>query len=160
MVQRVRFLIRHEGGHHGEIPASCNVPSARTWDAGRVLNRCLIVDDSLSFLEAARVLLEREGLEVVGVASTGAEALERAATSQPDVVLVDVMLGEESGLDVARRLADDALGDGAVVVLISTHDQDDVANLIAGSGTAFLPKSGLSAGAIREIAARGGEEER
>jgi DNA-binding NarL/FixJ family response regulator len=159
MVQRIPFLIRHEARSGGGIPASSNALNSPTWDAGRVINRCLIVDDSPSFLEAARVLLEREGLEVVGVASTGAEALEQAATSQPDVVLVDVMLGEESGLDVARRLAEDALGDEAVVVLISTHGEDDVADLIGGSGIALLPKSELSAGAIRELAAWAHDED-
>jgi len=45
----------------------------------------LIVDDNGSFLDAARVLLEREGLSVVGVASTGAEALRRAEELSPDV---------------------------------------------------------------------------
>ena len=70
--------------------------------------RCLIVDDNKSFLEAARVLLEREGLTVAGVASTGAEALRQAETLRPDVVLVDISLGDESGFDLARRLVEDA----------------------------------------------------
>ena len=56
------------------------------------------------FLEAARVLLQREGVEVVGVASTSAETLRRAAQLRPDVVLVDIMLGRESGFDLTRRL--------------------------------------------------------
>jgi len=55
--------------------------------------RCLIVDDSRRFLEAARSLLEREGIAVVGVASTSAEALRRAEELKPDVALVDVDLG-------------------------------------------------------------------
>ena len=57
----------------------------------------LIVDDSRLFLEAARVLLEREGLRVVGVAVTAAQALRRAAELRPDVVLVDIMLGVRAG---------------------------------------------------------------
>ena len=68
--------------------------------------RCLIVDDNASFLEAASTLLEREGLAVAGVASTGDEGLQRANELEPDVVLLDVSLGAESGLDVARRLAE------------------------------------------------------
>ena len=51
--------------------------------------RCLIVDDNPSFLVAARVLLERQGLTIAGVASTGAEALRQAETLRPNVVLVD-----------------------------------------------------------------------
>ena len=113
--------------------------------------RCLIVDDNPSFLVAARVLLERQGLTIAGVASTGAEALRQAETLQPNVVLVDISLGKESGLDLARRLiADDP--DGAAVILISTRVEEDVADLIAGSPAAgFLTKSELSASAILRI---------
>jgi DNA-binding NarL/FixJ family response regulator len=115
--------------------------------------RCLIVDDNHSFLEAARVLLEREGLTVAGVASTGAEALRQATTLRPDVVLVDISLGDESGFDLARRLAEDDPGYEATVLLISTLAEEDVADLIAeGPAAGFVPKSELSASAIRRIA--------
>jgi len=69
--------------------------------------RCLIIDDNKSFLDAARMLLEREGLIVAGVASTVDEGLRQAASLRPDVALVDISLGEESGLELARRLAED-----------------------------------------------------
>ena len=113
--------------------------------------RCLIVDDNPSFLVAARVLLERQGLTIAGVASTGAEALRQAETLRPNVVLVDISLGKESGLDLARRLiADDP--DGAAVILISTRVEEDVADLIADSpAVGFLTKSELSASAILRI---------
>ena len=65
----------------------------------------LIVDDNWLFAEAARDRLEREGLRVVGVAATSAEALRRAAELRPEVVLVDIVLGGESGFELARRLA-------------------------------------------------------
>jgi CheY-like chemotaxis protein len=55
--------------------------------------RCLIVDDSPRFLAAARGLLERQGIAVVGVASSGAEALRRVAELRPDVTLLDIDLG-------------------------------------------------------------------
>jgi DNA-binding NarL/FixJ family response regulator len=114
--------------------------------------RCLIVDDNQSFLDAARVLLEREGLAVAGVASTSDEALRQVATLRPDVVLVDISLGKESGLDLARRLAEGRVGSEPAVVLISTRAEADVADLIAASPTAgFLPKTELAASAIRRI---------
>ena len=117
----------------------------------------LIVDDSRLFLQAARVLLEREGLRVVGVAVTAAQALRRAAELRPDVVLVDIMLGGESGFDLARRLAGHDQGGGAAVILISTYAEADFADLIADSpATGFLSKGELSAHAIRRIADRGG----
>jgi DNA-binding NarL/FixJ family response regulator len=52
--------------------------------------RCLIVDDSPRFLEAARGLLEREGIVVVGVAPNGADAVRLAVELRPDVCLVDI----------------------------------------------------------------------
>jgi DNA-binding NarL/FixJ family response regulator len=114
--------------------------------------RCLVVDDSRCFLDAARVLLEREGLTIVGVASTGPEALREAKALRPDVVLVDISLGDESGFDVARQLVEDSRAGGASVILISTHTEADFADLIAESPVAgFVSKSELSASAIRTI---------
>lgn len=112
------------------------------------------MDDNEAFLEAVRVLLEREGLSVAAVASTYAEALDLIETLRPDVVLVDVFLGEESGLELARHLAEDGYGQGdaATVILISTHAEADLADLIAASPAAgFLSKTELSAKAIRRI---------
>jgi len=113
--------------------------------------RCLIIDDNQSFLAAARVLLEREGLTIAGVASTGDDALRQTEALRPDVALVDVSLGAESGIDLAQRLIQDR-GSDAVVVLISTRAKHEVADLIEErSPIAFLPKSELSAAAIRRI---------
>jgi CheY-like chemotaxis protein len=115
--------------------------------------RVLIVDDSRSFLEAARALLEREGLTVAAVATSGAEALRCVEAYRPDVVLVDISLGEESGLDLARRLVEQGQNHGPTVILISTHGESEFADLIAASPAAgFLPKEDLSAGAIHRIA--------
>jgi len=114
--------------------------------------RCLIVDDSQPFLEAAQVLLEREGLNVAGLATTSSEAFRQAKTLRPDVVLVDISLGEENGFDLARRLVEDGAGVDATVVMISTRAVEDVADLLAESPAAgFLPKTELSAAAIRRI---------
>lgn len=118
--------------------------------------RCLIVDDHRPFLDAARLLLEREGLAVVGVALNGAEALNAAEELRPDVVLVDVSLGAESGFDVTRSLLAREDGDGAVVVLISTRSEGELTELIAESPAAgFLSKAELSAQAIRRLVAPG-----
>jgi DNA-binding NarL/FixJ family response regulator len=114
--------------------------------------RVLIVDDNEPFLEAACVLLEREGVHVVGVASTSVETLRQVARLRPDVVLVDVMLGRESGFELARRLDEEGAFDGGAVILISTHAEADVVDLIAESpAVGFLPKSELSADAIDRI---------
>ena len=114
--------------------------------------RVLIVDDSDLFLDSARVLLEREGLTVAGVASTGAEARRHVQSLQPQVVLVDIALGKENGFDLVVSLTEDGLGDEAVVILISTRSAEDFADRIAASPAAgFLTKGELSAPAIRRI---------
>jgi DNA-binding NarL/FixJ family response regulator len=113
--------------------------------------RCLIVDDNTSFLAAAKSLLEREGLEVVGVVSTSRDALRAAEELRPDVVLVDLVLGDESGLELAASLA--AADPDVSVILISTHSEADFAELIeAAPAAGFLPKSELSADAISTLA--------
>ena len=110
----------------------------------------LIVDDNSLFLDAARGLLEREGMRIVGVASTSAAALRSAEELRPEIVLVDIVLGPESGFELARRLAES--DGGSAVILISTHSEADFADLIAESPAAgFLPKSELSADGIRRI---------
>jgi CheY-like chemotaxis protein len=116
--------------------------------------RCLLVDDNDAFLETARLLLEREGLTVVGVASSIAEALRQARALRPDVILVDIRLGNESGFTLARLLARDDQG-GADVILISTGAEADYVELIAESPAAgFLAKSELSAWEIGRILGR------
>jgi CheY-like chemotaxis protein len=115
----------------------------------RNITRYLIVDDNGHFIAAARELLEREGVTVVGVASTSTEALRLAAELRPDVILVDIDLGEESGFALAERVAADG---SAPVVLISAYSEFEFADLIASSPAAgFLSKSELSAIAVSEL---------
>jgi two-component system, NarL family, nitrate/nitrite response regulator NarL len=121
-------------------------------EAGLVALRCLLVDDNMAFLASASRLLDAQGIEVVGLASSGSEAIRLAAAHEPDVVLVDVQLGAEDGLALTRRLVD---GDRALrVILISTHSEDDLGDLVCESAAVgFLPKSALSAEAISELLA-------
>jgi DNA-binding NarL/FixJ family response regulator len=119
---------------------------------------CLIVDDNQPFLRAARVLLEREGLVVVGVASESDEAVRQVETLHPNVVLVDIFLGAESGLDLAQRLSATFPHDGLTVILISTHSRLDAGVLIATStANGFVPKAELSAAAVRAVVEANGD---
>jgi DNA-binding NarL/FixJ family response regulator len=112
--------------------------------------RVVLVDDNAGFLDAARGLLEREGLAVVGVASTGAEALALVDGHDPDVVLVDVDLGDESGFDVAEGLC--RTGRRWPVILISADSEADLEDLIDSSAAiGFVSKSRLSAITIVEL---------
>jgi DNA-binding NarL/FixJ family response regulator len=116
--------------------------------------RCLIVDDNEPFLEIAAASLAGDDLDVLGTARTSVEALRQVAEQRPDVVLVDINLGEESGFELARKLVEHFPQLASGVVLISTRAERDFGGLIKASPAAgFLPKTQLSAKAVRELVA-------
>jgi CheY-like chemotaxis protein len=107
--------------------------------------RSLIVDDNAHFLRAASDLLTREGITVVGVASTVEEGVRRAEELRPDITLVDIDLGGESGFDLVERISSPS-------ILISAYAEGDVAELVAASpALGFLGKSELGAAGIRRL---------
>jgi len=117
--------------------------------------RCLIVDDNRGFLEVGRILLEGDGMEVVGVARSVAHGIARARELEPDVILVDVDLGNDSGVELARRLARELDGSGGKVILMSAHGEEEITDLIEdGLAIGFLPKHALSRRAIEDVLAR------
>ncbi|WP_239155166.1 response regulator transcription factor [Amycolatopsis sp. FDAARGOS 1241] len=117
--------------------------------------RCLIVDDSPDFLAAARRLLEREGVTVAGVASDSAGALRSVEDLRPEVVLVDIDLGGESGLELVGKLDRTPAGGESRIIVISTHAEEDYHDVIAaGPAAGFLSKSSLSARAIHQLLER------
>lgn len=129
-------------------------PVGGACDARAVRPRCLIVDDNRSFLDVAAASLTGADLEVVGTATTSADALRCVAEQQPDVVLVDINLGEESGFELARRLIERFPQLAAGVVLISSRAEDDFGGLVKQSPAAgFIPKLQLSAQAVLQLMA-------
>jgi CheY-like chemotaxis protein len=85
------------------------------------------------------------------VATTGVEALRQAEKHNPDVILVDVDLGDESGFDVAERLSP-ASRPRRPVVLISAYPEEDLVDLIdASAAIGFVSKPRLSAQAITDL---------
>ena len=113
--------------------------------------RCLLVDDNEAFVETARRVLEANGVLVTGTAANTAEAVLRVSELRPDLILIDVMLGNENGFDLARRLAELDARDPAVI-MISSGTEDDYADLMAEtSALGFLTKSKLSAEGIRRL---------
>jgi DNA-binding NarL/FixJ family response regulator len=123
--------------------------------------RCLIVDDNASFLEEMRGLLTEQGLDVVGGAGSAADAHRQITELRPDVALIDIDLGRESGFELTRQLRAEA-GEAAVpkLILISTHDEAEYSDLItASSAIGFLAKADLSAATIRRMLAAGNGSE-
>ena len=112
--------------------------------------RCVIVDDNAIFAATAAKFVGRDGITVVAVASTSAEAMSCVAELKPDVTIVDVYLGGESGFDLAEQLADGSIT--SPVILTSTHSEQEFADMIAASAAlGFVAKAALSPDAIRDL---------
>ena len=110
----------------------------------------LIVDDHGSFRAGARRLLEAGGLEVIGEAADAASALAQVERLRPELVLLDIDLGADSGFDVARRLT--AGEGGPAVILISSHEYSDFGGEIAACGaTGFVAKDELSIASVCRV---------
>ena len=118
--------------------------------------RCLIVDDSADFRDAASAMLERAGISVVGKASNSAEALRYYEDLHPDVALVDIDLGGEDGFALAELLDRvSATSTTLAIILVSTYAESDLEEMInASPAVGFLQKFSLSPDAIRELAER------
>jgi DNA-binding NarL/FixJ family response regulator len=118
--------------------------------------RCIIVDDNRALLRTVSCLLETQGMSVVGTATTTREALSLMQELKPDVMLVDIVLGPESGFELVRNLIGSGDAGRAQAILISTHDEEDFADLIAASpAVGFIPKANLNAESIRTLLAPG-----
>jgi len=128
----------------------------RTCSSGILMTvtlRCLLVDDSPHFLEAASKLLEGQGFDVA-CASTSAEAVARVRELEPDVAIVDIDLNGESGFDLARQLAGTSDAAPTSTILTSTHSESDFADLVAVTPVlGFIAKDNLSAGVVEDFLA-------
>jgi DNA-binding NarL/FixJ family response regulator len=114
--------------------------------------RVLIVDDHPSFRRFATKLLETAGFSVVGEAEDGASALAAARRLRPELVLLDVLLPDMSGLAVAEALAG---GDShhPRVLLVSSRSASELGPALEESPAAgFLTKSELTAEALAALA--------
>ncbi len=103
----------------------------------------LIVDDHPSFRRLARRLFEEAGFTVVGEAEDGQSALDSARALRPDLVLLDVMLPDISGIELAERLPPEVS-----VLLVSSRSAEDLA---IGSRR-FLRKDELTLDRLRAVA--------
>ena len=105
--------------------------------------RVLIVDDHVSFRRLAGRVLSQAGFTVVGEAASAAAALTAAAALEPDVVLLDIVLPDRSGLAVAEQLR--SCSRPPRVVLTSSRSRSDFgAGYRWPDGCEFVPKHQLT----------------
>jgi len=114
--------------------------------------RILIVDDhEVVRVGLSSLLGSQPGMEVVGVAGTAEEALEKVGALSPDVVLLDIRLGTASGLDVSRELQK-LEREVRVLVLTSYADDQVIVDAISAGADGFLLKEINRDGLIDAIA--------
>jgi two-component system, NarL family, nitrate/nitrite response regulator NarL len=101
--------------------------------------RVVVADDHPAFLLGLRLGLEEAGLDVVGAAHDGDEALELLFALRPEAAVLDIRMPGRSGLDVARRVLAEGLGT-AVVVLTTYHDAATRREAFEAGVRAFLSK--------------------
>lgn len=135
-------MIRFEGFSDNAVMVSPHRPPLR----------CVIVDDNRDFIAAATTLLQSEGFVVVGMAHTIPDALHCLHEVCPDVTLIDVHLGEESGFELADKIAHTFALCSVPTILISARAEREFAGRITASpAVGFLPKTGLSGPAIKRL---------
>ena len=110
----------------------------------------LIVDDHPTFRRFARRLLEEAGFVIVGEAADGAHAIDAARDLRPSIVVLDVLLPDRSGLEIAAELARSR--DPPAVVLTSSRSADDLGvALLDAPARGFIPKESFTSAALMEL---------
>ena len=112
--------------------------------------RVLLADDHTLVRQGLKAFLERQGFQVVGEASNGEEALRMAATTKPDIVLMDISMPVLNGLDAARELVKSS--PKAKVVILTKHDGDQyVADALRAGVRGYVLKSQVADDLVHAI---------
>jgi DNA-binding NarL/FixJ family response regulator len=117
---------------------------------GTGLLRVMVVDDHPIWREAIERDLRAAGLDVVGAAGDGEQALRRMAAARPDVVVLDLRLPVLDGVETSRRIAAEHPG-VRVLVLSASGEEGDVLAAIKAGATGYLVKSASSAELVEAV---------
>ncbi len=117
----------------------------------------MIVDDQPPFRAAARAVLARvDGFELVAEAESGEQAVAEGTRLCPDLVLMDINMGEIDGIEATRRLVE--VSPATKVILVSTYGLDDLPPHARTSGAvAYVNKDELSPRLVRRLWESGGD---
>ena len=102
--------------------------------------RAMIVDDHALFRRGLEMVLDSEpDIELVGQASDGAEAVEKAAESLPDVVLMDIRMPRSSGIEACRAMKE-AAPSAKIIILTISDEEEDLFEAIRAGASGYLLK--------------------
>ena len=123
------------------LPAQHRQMDRRDAPLASAPSRVLVVDDHRAFAEMLAIALQAGGMDVVGTATSAAQAVSLAEQTQPDVVVMDIQMPREDGLSAARRLRQ--VAPGAVIAVVTAHrDPEWVVRATQAGASAFIPKDG------------------
>lgn len=113
--------------------------------------KVLLADDHAMFRAGVRALLElEEGLEVVGEAGSGADAVDQALKLKPDLVVMDVSMPGMNGLEATRRIA--ALDIGVAVLVLTVHAEEEyLVPVVEAGGSGYLTKASADRDLVEAI---------
>jgi DNA-binding NarL/FixJ family response regulator len=116
--------------------------------------RVVIADDQEMVRSGFRLILEASGIEVVGEAATGVEAVRLGRALRPDVCLLDIRMPGLDGLEATRQLAGPNVDDPIAVVVVTTFDLDEyVRTAIDNGASGFLLKDAGAALLVEAVRA-------
>ena len=122
----------------GGSPGSSAAPPEASLQAEPI--RAMIVDDHALFRRGLEMVLEEEpDIELVGQASDGAEAVEKAAESLPDVVLMDIRMPRSNGIEACRAMKE-AAPSAKIVILTISDEEEDLFEAIRAGASGYLLK--------------------
>ena len=102
--------------------------------------RTMIVDDHALFRRGLEMVLEGEpDIDLVGQASDGAEAVEKAAESLPDIVLMDIRMPRSNGIEACRAMKE-AAPSAKIVILTISDEEEDLFEAIRAGASGYLLK--------------------
>jgi PAS domain S-box-containing protein len=130
------------------LPSDESDRSVERPDPGRAI-RVLVVDDHLQVRELLRAQLESGGLEVVGEAGDGVEAVEKAVALRPDVIVLDLAMPRVDGLQALARIQEAA--PGTRVVVLSGFDEEMMAGRARDAGALRYVEKGQSMNLVETV---------
>jgi DNA-binding NarL/FixJ family response regulator len=114
--------------------------------------RVVLADDHKMLRDGLRAVLEKAGIDVVGEAANGREAIAATTDAHPDVVVIDIAMPEMNGMDATRRIVKE-LPDVKVIALSMNADRRYVLAMLEAGAVGYLLKSGASEELLAALAA-------